>query len=76
MLTTKATIARAATARTTVATMSSSRRFGKGDALAKFAGFSLVWAGHASILPASGNERSSPVWDNDVMELESGFTSS
>ena len=53
------------------------RRLGKGDALAKFAGFSLVWAGRASISPASGNERSSPVvWDNDVMELESGFTSS
>jgi len=77
MLTRKATIANAATARTTVATMSSFPRLGKSDALAKFAGFSLVWAGRASIPPASGNERSSPVVsDNDVLELESGFTSS
>ena len=61
-----------------VATMSSSsRRFGKGDAFAKSAGFSLVSAGRASISPALGKDRSSPVVsDNDLMELESGFTSS
>ena len=77
MLTRKATTARATIARITVATTSFSRRFGKGDALAKSAGLSLVWASRASISPASGNELSLPVVSaNGVMEFESEFTSS
>jgi hypothetical protein len=77
MLTRKATTAKTTIARITVATMSFFRRVGKGDALAKSAGLSLVWAGRGSIAPASGNELSLPVVSaNGVMEFESEFTSS
>ena len=62
MLRRNAMIANAATASTAVAALSFSFcRSGKGDALAKSAGFSLVSAGRAWISRASGSGCASPV---------------